>query len=133
MDYTVCLKQIAILRKEYNIIFEIITYNPSIYAMDHPALTVSNFREKYIGLQKVKWIIPYIYIYTISVELSNLQFKISLLKLFSVSEGCATDENGSADPGEMSPYAAFHLSHHSLPKYLLKGLTLKAPNQDCSR
>ena len=32
---------------------EIITYNPSIYTIDHPDLTVSNFMENAIGL---KWV-----------------------------------------------------------------------------
>ena len=27
----------------------------------------------------------------------------------------------SADPGEMQPYAAFHLDLHCLPKYLFRG------------
>ena len=39
-----------------NIFFEItcITCNPSIYTMDHPDLTVSNFMENSVGLKRVK-------------------------------------------------------------------------------
>ena len=37
---------------------EIITCDPSIYTMDHPNLTVSNFMGNFIGLKKVNPIIP---------------------------------------------------------------------------
>ena len=39
--------------KEMQSCFEIITCDTSIYSMDHPDLTVSNVREKSIGLQTV--------------------------------------------------------------------------------
>ena len=43
--------------RERNVIFlEIITSNPSIYKMDHPDLTVSNFMENDICLQRVKYL-----------------------------------------------------------------------------
>ena len=32
----------------------VITYDPSIYAIHHPNLTVSNFMDDFIGLKKVK-------------------------------------------------------------------------------
>ena len=43
------LDKINLQRKKY--ILEIITCDSSIYTMDHPDLTVSNFMEKYINLQ----------------------------------------------------------------------------------
>ena len=41
--------------KKIHYCMEIITYDPSIYAMDHPGIhvTVSNFMENYIGLKRV--------------------------------------------------------------------------------
>ena len=36
--------------QEMYINFEITTCDPSLYSMDHPDLTVSNFMEKFIGL-----------------------------------------------------------------------------------
>ena len=38
--------------KEIQYFIKIITCDPSIYTMDHPDLTVSNFMENSIGLQK---------------------------------------------------------------------------------
>ena len=35
-------------------ILEIITFDPSIYTMDHPDLTVSNFIEKFPVVESVK-------------------------------------------------------------------------------
>ena len=40
-------------RKKYNI-WEIITFDLSIYTMNHPDLTVSNFMENSIGLKRAK-------------------------------------------------------------------------------
>ena len=39
---TISGDKIKLQRKKYNFFFEIIIYDPSIYTMDHPDLTVSN-------------------------------------------------------------------------------------------
>ena len=40
--------------RQRNLILEIITSDPSIYTIDHPDLTVSNFMENSIGPRRVK-------------------------------------------------------------------------------
>ena len=47
------LRQNLSSEKEYNIFFEIIICDPSIYTIDHPDLTVSTFIGNSIGTQKV--------------------------------------------------------------------------------
>ena len=42
---------------------EIITYDPSIYRMDHPALPVSNLMENSFGPKRVKWEIGSVVLY----------------------------------------------------------------------
>ena len=65
-----------------------------------------------------------IHIDTISMELSVLYFKVLLVKIsikwcISVPEDCLYFIlANNADPDEMPPYAAFHLSLHFLSKYL---------------
>ena len=53
--YTVCKDKIDLQRvlKKYNGL-EIITCDPSIYTMDYPNLTTSNFMGNSIGTQRVK-------------------------------------------------------------------------------
>ena len=40
--------------KKYNFLKKKLTCGPSIYTMDHPDLSVSNFMEKSIGLKRVQ-------------------------------------------------------------------------------
>ena len=40
-------------KEKHFLFFEIITFDPSIYTMDHPDLTVSNLMENPIGLKRV--------------------------------------------------------------------------------
>ena len=47
-------KKKSIFRERNTIFFESITCEPSIYTMDHPDITVSNFMEYSIGLKRVK-------------------------------------------------------------------------------
>ena len=47
------LRQNDLQRKKSQYYLEIISCDPSIYAMDHLDLTVSNFMEDSIGLQRV--------------------------------------------------------------------------------
>ena len=54
---TVCLSKIDLHRKKYDIFGEIITRDFSIYTMDYPDLTVSNFMESYIGTKRVEYIL----------------------------------------------------------------------------
>ena len=54
----------------------------------------------------------------ISMELSILYFKGSHIEIFA----------NSADLDEMLNYAAFHLGHHSFPKYLLFYMILYVPS-----
>ena len=51
---TICLVKINYQRKKNNIFSETITCGPSIYTIDHPDFTVSNFMEKSVGLKSVK-------------------------------------------------------------------------------
>ena len=51
--YTVYLGKLHLQRKKYNIILEVITGDPSIYTVDHPDITVSNFMEYSIGPKRV--------------------------------------------------------------------------------
>ena len=51
---TVCLKATLNFRERSAKCLGIITYDPSIYANDHPNLTVSNFMDTFIGLKNVK-------------------------------------------------------------------------------
>ena len=66
---------------------EIITCAPSIYTMDHPDLTVSNFMEKYIDLQMVQYygdLTPWMKVFRINPEFRIwgwLSMKISLKML----------------------------------------------------
>ena len=50
---TGCKDKIDLQRKKCNIFFEMITCNPSIYTIDHPDITVSNFMENSIGHKRV--------------------------------------------------------------------------------
>ena len=51
-----CLLKIKSIFRERKTSFlcQILTCDPSIYKMDHPGLTVSNFIVKSIGLKRVK-------------------------------------------------------------------------------
>ena len=54
MEHYVCEGKNNLQKKKYNILLEIITFDPLIYTMDHPDLTVSNFMENSIGPKRVK-------------------------------------------------------------------------------
>ena len=48
------LEKMDLQRKKYNIFFEIITRDPSIYTMDHHDFIVCSFMENSLGLKWVK-------------------------------------------------------------------------------
>ena len=50
------LNKIKLHRKKYNIFWEIITCDPSIYTIDHPDFIVCTFMEFSIGLKRVKFL-----------------------------------------------------------------------------
>ena len=57
--------------KEIQYILEIITCDPSIYTMDHPAFIACRFMENSIGLKRVKHYEPDISTYKLSDQVSN--------------------------------------------------------------
>ena len=50
--YLSLLGKMDLQKKKYNFL-EIIICDPSIYTIDHPDLTISNFMRNFIGTQKV--------------------------------------------------------------------------------
>ena len=49
------LRQHHSSEKKIQYFFEIITCDPSLYIIDHPDLTVSNFMGNSIGIKRVNW------------------------------------------------------------------------------
>ena len=55
--YLSLLGKMDLQKKKYNFL-EIIICDPSIYTIDHPDLTISNFMRNFIGTQKVNLFEP---------------------------------------------------------------------------
>ena len=77
--YIVCLKKLIF--RERNVVFGILTYDPSIYTMDHPDLTVSNFMGISIGTQKVKCDFTAKMVYTLK-DFKNAKIEIHIFTNF---------------------------------------------------
>ena len=69
---TGCEDKIDLQRKEYNIFFEIVTCNPSIYTMDHLDISVSNFMENSIDLKR-----GFYFLFQVSNHLNVISARIS--------------------------------------------------------
>ena len=74
----VCQDKINLQRQKYNILFEIMTCDSTLYTMDHRALIVCSFVENYIGPKRVKTIclskVQFYITFKLSVEYSSMDY-----------------------------------------------------------